>query len=187
MIIWQRKCTDRHGECMVFYCLALSLHLMNTAYLVTGGNMGDREQQLSFAAKLLEERCGKIIDHSGLYQTAPWGKTNQADFLNQAIVLDTTLNARELLTEILYIEHLMGRNREEKFGPRIIDIDIIFFNHQVIRENGLVVPHPEMANRRFVLAPLSEVIPAYIHPICYKTVAELLNNCNDPLPVNKIS
>lgn len=161
--------------------------MMNTAYLITGGNMGQREQHLVFAAKLLEERCGRIIDRSGIYQTAPWGKTDQPDFLNQAIVLETTLNARDLLTEILYIEHLMGRNRLEKFGPRVIDIDIIFFNHQIIKHDGLIVPHPEMQNRRFVLKPLNEVIPAYIHPIYYKTVTELLDSCKDELPVNKFS
>jgi 2-amino-4-hydroxy-6-hydroxymethyldihydropteridine diphosphokinase len=158
---------------------------MNTAYLVTGGNLGKREEHLSFAARLLEERCGKIIDKSGIYETAPWGKTDQPAFLNQAIVLDTSLNARDLLNEILYIEHLMGRDRVEKFGPRIIDIDIIFFNHQKINEPRLVIPHPEMANRRFVLEPLNEIIPAYIHPVYYKTVAELLKACTDPLAVSK--
>ena len=79
----------------------------------------------------------------------------------------------------------MGRDRIEKFGPRIIDIDIIFFNHQKISEPRLVIPHPEMANRRFVLEPLNEVIPAYIHPVYYKTVAELLQACTDPLAVSK--
>jgi 2-amino-4-hydroxy-6-hydroxymethyldihydropteridine diphosphokinase len=159
--------------------------MMNTAYLVTGGNLGKREEHLSFAARLLEERCGKIIDKSGIYETAPWGKTDQPAFLNQAIVLDTSLNARDLLNEILYIEHLMGRDRVEKFGPRIIDIDIIFFNHQKINEPRLVIPHPGMANRRFVLEPLNEIIPAYIHPVYYKTVAELLKACTDPLAVSK--
>lgn len=159
---------------------------MNYAYLITGGNMGRISEQLAFAAKLIEERCGRIIDKSAFYETAPWGKTDQASFLNQAIVLETSLSARDLLNEILYIENLMGRDREEKYGPRIIDVDIIFFNHQIIREPGLVIPHPEMANRRFVLEPLNQVIPAYIHPILYKTVAELLKESNDGLPVNKL-
>ena len=80
----------------------------------------------------------------------------------------------------------MGRDRVEKYGPRIIDIDIIFFNHQKIKENGLVIPHPEMSRRRFVLEPLNEVIPAYIHPVFFKTVKELLQQCDDTLPVKKI-
>jgi len=171
---------------MVFYCLGFTLQRMNSAYLITGGNMGQREDQLSYAAKLIEERCGSIIDRSSIFETAAWGKTNQENFLNQALVLETTLNPRDLLNEILYIENLMGRDRVEKYGPRIIDIDIIFFNHQKIKENGLVIPHPEMSRRRFVLEPLNEVIPAYIHPVFFKTVKELLQQCDDTLPVKKI-
>jgi 2-amino-4-hydroxy-6-hydroxymethyldihydropteridine diphosphokinase len=160
---------------------------MNSAYLITGGNMGQRDEQLAYAARLIEERCGNIIDRSSLYETAAWGKTNQASFLNQALVVETSLNARDLLNEILYIENLMGRDRIEKYGPRIIDIDIIFFNHQVIKEDGLMIPHPEMPKRRFVLEPLNEVIPAYIHPLYYKTITELLSECDDTLPVKKIT
>ena len=171
---------------MVFYCLGFTLQRMNSAYLITGGNIGNRQEELNYAARLIQERCGIIIDRSSLYETAAWGKTDQESFLNQALVLETTLNARDLLNEILYIENLMGRDRVEKYGPRIIDIDIIFFNHQVIRENGLIIPHPEMAKRRFVLEPLNQVIPAYIHPIYYKTVSELLDQCDDSLPVKKI-
>lgn len=172
---------------MVFYCLGVYFVGMNHAYLITGGNIGNREEQLAFAAKLLEERCGRLIDKSAIYETAAWGKTDQGAFLNQAIVLDTSLNARDLLQEILYLEHLMGRDRVEKFGPRVIDIDIIFFNHQIINEPGLVIPHPEMVRRRFVLVPLNDVIPAYIHPVLFKTVGELLRDCTDELPVNKFS
>ena len=171
---------------MVFYCLGFTLQRMNSAYLITGGNIGNRQEELNYAARLIQERCGIIIDRSSLYETAAWGKTDQESFLNQALVLETTLNARDLLNEILYIENLMGRDRVEKYGPRIIDIDIIFFNHQVIRENGLIIPHPEMAKRRFVLEPLNQVIPAYIHPIYYKTVSELLDQCDDSLSVKKI-
>ena len=149
--------------------------------------MGQRDEQLAYAARLIEERCGNIIDRSSLYETAAWGKTDQASFLNQALVLETSLNARDLLNEILYIENLMGRDRIEKYGPRVIDIDIILFNHQVIRENGLTIPHPEMSKRRFVLEPLNEVIPAYIHPVYYKTITELLAQCDDTLPVKKIT
>ena len=149
--------------------------------------MGQRDEQLAYAARLIEERCGNIIDRSSLYETAAWGKTDQASFLNQALVLETSLNARDLLNEILYIENLMGRDRIEKYGPRIIDIDIILFNHQVIKENGLTIPHPEMSKRRFVLEPLNEVIPAYIHPVYYKTIKELLDQCDDTLPVKKIT
>lgn len=149
--------------------------------------MGDRERQLSHAARLLEERCGRIIDSSAIYETSPWGKTDQNDFLNQALVIETRLQARDLMKELLYIENLMGRNRKEKFGPRIIDIDIIFYNHEIINEPELVLPHPQMSKRRFVLEPLNEVAPAYIHPVFYKTVRELLDACEDALTVKKIN
>lgn len=159
---------------------------MNYAYLLTGGNVGQRDQELAHAAKLLEERCGKIIDRSDIFETDAWGITDQNTFFNQALVLETRLTAKDLIKEILYIESLMGRERKEKFGPRIIDIDIIFFNHLIISEPGLVVPHPELAKRRFVLEPLNQVIPAYIHPVLYKTVQQLLAECNDPLNVTKL-
>lgn len=171
---------------MVFYCLGVTLQRMNWAYLVTGANIGQREEQLAYAARLIQERCGAVVDRSAFYETAPWGKADQPNFVNQALVVETPLGARDLMHEILYIENLMGRDRNEKYGPRNIDIDIIFFNHQVIKEPGLVVPHPQMAHRRFVLEPLNEVIPAYIHPIFYKTVTELLKACDDPLPVKKL-
>lgn len=148
--------------------------------------MEQREQQLAAAARMIGERCGSIIDKSSIFETAAWGKTDQESFLNQALVLETTLSAKELIHELLLIENLMGRNRTEKFGPRIIDIDIIFFNHQVVNEPGLTIPHPEMTKRRFVLAPLNQVIPAYIHPVLYKTVQQLLAECTDPLDVKKL-
>lgn len=169
-----------------FIVYALLCNGMNYAYLVIGGNMGEREIQLSHAAKLLEERCGAVIDRSDIFETAPWGKTDQNDFLNQALVIETSLSSKQFIKEALYIENLMGRDRKEKLGPRVIDIDIIFFNHEIRNEPDLTLPHPEMANRRFVLEPLSQVIPAYIHPILHKTVKELLANCTDPLPVKKI-
>lgn len=114
-------------EYMVFYCKGFTLQRMNNAYLITGGNMGRRSEQLAFAAKLIEERCGKIIDRSALYETAAWGKTDQDKFLNQALVLETRLNARDLLNEILYIENLMGRDRG-KNTDRVLSTLISFFS-----------------------------------------------------------
>src|SRR4051812_22538438 len=113
---------------------------MNYAYLLTGGNMGSREDHLKVAAQLLGERGGRIIDRSAVYETAPWGKVDQDMFLNQVLVMESRMTARELLDIILMIENLMGRNRDEKNGPRLIDIDILFFNHEVIRKPGLIIP-----------------------------------------------
>jgi 2-amino-4-hydroxy-6-hydroxymethyldihydropteridine diphosphokinase len=159
---------------------------MNYAYLSTGGNMGRRKEQLALAAQLLEERCGTIIDRSALYETEPWGKPDQELFLNQALILETSLTARELMNEIIAIEIQMGRNRAEKYGPRVIDIDILLFNHEIINEPGLCIPHTELYKRRFVLVPLNEIAPAYIHPVFYKTVQQLLEECPDRLTVKKL-
>ncbi|MEO8583545.1 MAG: 2-amino-4-hydroxy-6-hydroxymethyldihydropteridine diphosphokinase [Flavitalea sp.] len=159
---------------------------MNYAYLLTGGNMGTREDHLKVAAQLLGERCGRIVDRSAVYETAPWGKTDQEMFLNQVILVETQLSAREILTIILLIENQMGRDRKEKNGPRLIDIDIIFFNHEVIHQPGLIIPHPHLSERKFVLEPLNEIAAAYIHPIFFKPVSQLLNECSDPLIVKKL-
>ncbi len=127
-----------------FYVNGLFCSQMNQAYLLLGGNVGSREQQLAMAVSLLQERCGAIIDSSSFYETAAWGSTGQDPFLNLAVSLQTALSARDLIDEILHIEALMGRVRKEKYAPRVIDIDIIFFNHEVIAMPNLIVPHPEM-------------------------------------------
>lgn len=158
---------------------------MNIAYLLTGGNMGDRPENLRLAVRAIEERAGHIQQSSGLYQTAAWGKTDQPDFLNQALCLHTPLDAHQLLHELLTIEKELGRVRLEKYGARLIDIDIIFFNNAIISEPHLKLPHPFMQERRFVLAPMAEIAPKLIHPVLNKTVAELLAICPDKLQVKK--
>lgn len=159
---------------------------MNTAYLLTGGNLGNREQNLATARDFITTQCGAIIAASSLYETAAWGNTNQPAFLNQALTIKTVLNARQLIRRILKIEKLMGRIREEKYGPRLIDIDILLFNNEKHNYQFLKLPHPEMQNRRFALLPLAEIAPNIIHPVLYKTIAELLDECKDELLVKKI-
>lgn len=158
---------------------------MNIAYLLIGGNMGDRQHFLSAAKRLVEEDCGVIAHESSLYETAPWGLEDQAAFLNQAIEIKTGLSAINLLKKILAIEEKLGRKREIKYGPRLIDIDILLFNKEVVETEGLRIPHPQMQNRRFVLIPLAEVASEQMHPIFKKTVAQLLEECPDNLPVQK--
>lgn len=158
---------------------------MNTAYLLTGGNIGDREQSLSMVRDLIAKECGEIVNTSALYETAAWGKTNQPAFLNQALEIHTTLNAMQLIRHILKVEKKMGRERHEKYGARVIDIDIIFFNSEIHTTSFLKIPHPEMQNRRFVLTPLAEIAAHVIHPILKKTVSELLNECPDNLEVKR--
>lgn len=142
--------------------------------------------QLQTAAALLEQHCGPVIDRSAVYETEPWGNARQDNFVNQALVIETSLSAKEVMKTITDIEKRMGRERKEKNGPRVIDIDILFFNHEVINEPGLTVPHPHIRERRFVLEPLNEVAPAYIHPVFYKTVRQLLDECTDELKVKKL-
>jgi 2-amino-4-hydroxy-6-hydroxymethyldihydropteridine diphosphokinase len=122
---------------------------------------------------------------SSLYESAAWGHTAQPAYLNQALMLSTTLNARQLIRKLLKIEKQMGRVRMEKFGPRTIDIDILLFNEEQYDYHFLKLPHPEMNNRRFALLPLAEIAPGAIHPGSNKSVAELLRDCKDELPVAK--
>lgn len=158
---------------------------MNTAYLLTGSNVGNREKYLAEARQEINESCGKIIKASSLYETAAWGKTDQPSFLNQALAVETSLKAEQLIRAILNIEKKMGRIRKEKYGSRIIDIDILLFNEEIYSGPSLVIPHPEMQNRRFVLEPLTEIAPTIIHPVFKKSIADLLEHCPDPLPVRK--
>lgn len=160
---------------------------MNKAYLLTGGNLGDREQNLATARELISQQCGTITAASALYETAAWGKTDQPSFLNQAIEIETALTARQLIRRILKVEKLMGRVREEKYGPRLIDIDILLFNNEKHNYPLLKLPHPEMQNRRFALLPLAEIVPEMEHPLLKKTITELLKDCKDELPVKKYS
>ena len=114
------------------------------------------------------------------------GLENQPDFYNQVIHIKTGLSAEQLIHAVLQIEEKMGRVRTVKMGPRIIDIDILFFNNEVIDEPGLIVPHPRMQERRFVLLPLAEIVADYVHPVLHKTVKLLLDECTDVLDVHKI-
>lgn len=157
----------------------------NKAYLLTGGNQGDRLLYLQQALDLLNEHDGKVVNHSPVYETAAWGNERQSAFLNQALEFDTTYNARELMTKLLWVEEQMGRQRLERYGPRTIDIDILFFNNGIYATPELIIPHPELQNRRFVLQPLSDIAADFIHPVLKKSVSQLLQECPDELPVKK--
>ena len=160
---------------------------MNKAYLLTGGNIGNREGHLATAREFINQQCGHISKASSLYETAAWGKTDQPAFLNQALEVETPLNARQLMRHILKIEKQMGRLRKEKYGPRIIDIDMLLFNTEKYNYHFLKLPHPEMHNRRFALLPLAEIAPGAIHPVFNKTISQLLEQCPDKLEVKKIT
>ncbi|MBO9635723.1 MAG: 2-amino-4-hydroxy-6-hydroxymethyldihydropteridine diphosphokinase [Chitinophagaceae bacterium] len=157
---------------------------MNKVYLLIGGNMGNRQENLQKAIALIRQRIGEVQQASSIYETAAWGKTDQPSFLNQALLLYTAMEPLPLLKEILAVELQMGRERIEKNGPRTIDIDIIFYNDAIIDEPGLIVPHPAMAQRRFVLTPMAELSPQLLHPVLKRTMQQLLEECTDPLPVH---
>ena len=160
---------------------------MNRAFLLTGGNLGNRSANLAIARDLINRQCGSIITASSLYETAAWGKTDQPAFLNQALEVYTSLNARQLIRKILKAEKEMGRVREEKYGPRLIDIDILLFNNERHNYDLLRLPHPEMQNRRFALLPLAEIAADVIHPVLNRSITELLAECPDKLEVKKYS
>jgi 2-amino-4-hydroxy-6-hydroxymethyldihydropteridine diphosphokinase len=159
---------------------------MNTAFLLTGGNLGNRLENLANAVKLIEKNCGNIHKLSFIYETAAWGYTNQPDFYNQAIELRTLLDPDNLMMSLLNIEDEIGRKRSIKLGPRVIDIDILLMNDMVYQSSTVTIPHPHLAERRFVLTPLAEIGGEITHPFLKKTINELLAECKDKLAVHKI-
>ena len=160
---------------------------MNISFLLTGGNLGNRFENLQQAFQLIEQTCGTILKQSSVYKTAAWGVANQPDFYNQALELQTEFLPEKLMQQLLLIEETMGRKREKKMGPRIIDIDILLMNDFIINSPLVTVPHPLVNERRFALTPLAEIAPDVIHPVLHKSIKEILAQCKDNLPVYKIS
>lgn len=158
---------------------------MNKVYLLIGGNMGDRMANLAKAIQLIEKEIGKLVEMSSIYETAAWGFSTQPDFLNQALMLQTQLDATTTMQKLLDIESSMGRIRSISMGPRIIDLDIIYFNNEIISSQLITIPHPKLASRRFVLMPLVEIAPDYIHPVLNRSNKALLHTCSDQLAVYK--
>lgn len=155
-------------------------------YLHLGSNIGDRLGYLLKAKFLISKHIGHIKTLSEVYETAAWGNTDQADFYNQAILVMTLLEPAEILVEINKIEEGLGRQRSENWGARTIDIDILFYNNDEINTDRLTIPHPRLHQRNFVLIPLSEIAPDFIHPILGKSIQELRKLCADNSEVKQI-
>ncbi|GAB3906255.1 2-amino-4-hydroxy-6-hydroxymethyldihydropteridine diphosphokinase [Mucilaginibacter boryungensis] len=159
---------------------------MFKVFLLVGTNLGDRHDYLQRAIGQIGQLIGPIITLSSVYETQAWGKTDQPDYLNQVVIAQTNLQPHEVLKRILQIELDLGRKREEKWGARTIDIDILFYDEIVLNDPDLIIPHPQLQNRRFTLEPLAEVAPELIHPVLKQNMLYLKNNLQDCLIVKKL-
>ncbi len=151
----------------------------NNLFLGLGTNLGERENQLSIARTLIEQKVGKISATSKVFETSAWGIVEQNSFLNQVLQVDTSFSPLATLHLILQIEKEMGRIRRQKWGERVIDIDILYYNDEIIKTERLEIPHPFIQDRKFVLVPMGEIAPEKIHPIFGLSTWELLENCKD--------
>jgi len=158
--------------------------MSHTAYLLLGSNIGNRLQYLQQANEKIQQTPGiQIQSASSIYETAAWGLEDMPAHLNMALKVKTILSAQQLLEEVLRIELELDRARQQKWGARTLDIDIIFYDNQVSTSETLTLPHPLLQERRFVLIPMAEIAADYLHPIFNQTVAELLASTKDQLPV----
>jgi 2-amino-4-hydroxy-6-hydroxymethyldihydropteridine diphosphokinase len=173
---------------------------MDNIFLGLGANLGDRGANLQMALGDLERWGVRVLRCSSIYETVPFlpktasgvgsgsaGKTDQPDFYNLVVRVQTDRSPEDLLTVIHAIERSLGRVRREKWGPRPIDLDILFYGDLVVGHPELTIPHPHLAERRFVLVPLAEIAPAFVHPVFKKTVEELLKECSDEGKVTVLS
>ncbi|TZF82693.1 2-amino-4-hydroxy-6-hydroxymethyldihydropteridine diphosphokinase [Pedobacter sp. BS3] len=159
---------------------------MNRVFLLLGSNLGDRFSYLKQAITLISRHIGQVVRQSAVYETASWGNEQQPDYLNQVLEIETKLSPEDLLSQVLKIEKTMGRIRHEKWGARIIDIDILFYDNRIVDESDLIIPHPYLHQRRFTLVPLVELAPDFMHPKLKQPLKELLEALTDNLEVRKV-
>lgn len=161
---------------------------MFRVYLLLGGNLGDKSAIFSGAQAKLSEKIGKITTRSAVYETEPWGFESEDIFWNQVLELETSLSPEEILKQTQQIEMELGRIRNKRqYVSRLIDIDILFYGDQIIRQKNLIVPHPRLQERRFTLVPLCEIAPQLMHPVLQKTMKQLLEECTDQLKISVVA
>ena len=153
------------------------------AYLLLGSNLGDRAAHLAAGRQQLMTTAGDLAAESAIYETAAWGVENQPAFLNQVLAFDTYLPAQALLAVCLAAEQQQGRVRLERWGARSLDVDVLLFGNMIMQTPFLTLPHPALPDRRFALEPLAELAPHLRHPQLGQTIAALLRDCPDALPV----
>jgi 2-amino-4-hydroxy-6-hydroxymethyldihydropteridine diphosphokinase len=152
---------------------------MAKVYFGVGGNLGNRENYLEKTKNLIAERIGFILRSSSIYESEPWGFEHENNFLNQVIIVDTQLSPAAILLEISFIEGVLGRERNGNgYSPRTADIDILFYDQQIIFTSSLIIPHQYLHKRLFVLTPLAEIAPDFIHPLFSVTIRELITTCD---------
>lgn len=157
---------------------------MKRVFLLLGSNIGNKQEVIITAIRQINSNAGKVVQTSALYETAPWGIEEQDLFLNAVIEIETEMPAVTLLHTLLDIEKQLGRTRlVPKFGPRVIDIDILLYGIEIVDADDLTIPHPAMSQRRFTLVPLAEIAKDYIHPVFNNTIEQLLDECPDTLTV----
>lgn len=156
--------------------------------VILGSNSGNKAEYIRKAATSLTRQTGRLVAISSLYETEPWGFECNEPFLNQVLRIETRLHPEIVLQKALEIENSLGRTRssETRYASRTIDIDLLFCDSEIIRTPSLTIPHPRIAERRFVLVPLNEIMPDFVHPVLQKTVSELLAECSDPLSVYRV-
>jgi len=160
---------------------------MNKVFLGIGTNLGDRPANLKEAVSQIGEIIGRVTKSSSVYETEPWGFEAEEQFYNMVVEAETALSPSGVLGAILMIEAKLGRLRNEKqYSSRSIDIDILFYNDLVMNEEALKIPHPHLHKRKFVLVPMCEIASGFVHPVMNKTIADLLETCQDISNIRKV-
>jgi len=161
---------------------------MHKVFLGIGGNIGDKRENFKKVHQLINERLGHIVDSSSVYETPPWGFHSEDPFWNQVLIIETKLEAEEILWRINEIDEVFGRERDkEGYSSRKMDVDILYFNDEYYETPSLIIPHPKIPERKFVLVPLTEIAPDYKHPLRRLTNLQMLENCRDKSLIKKIN